>query len=344
MRNIVNKIIQVVIPVSLICVVTYYISTAQSLISDAYMGAYLAAIAVLCAIFLATVIKYKRYISSFCKSIFLPENIQSMELLEMLDRMVVKLDHRDNVLIQEKEHAVAANSAKSDFLVGISHELRTPMHAILNFADMGKISTQKSDPEKVATCFTRIEDSGERLLSLINGLLDLTKLESGKVTFKFKENNMLECINYVSTELSPLLTKKALTIEIKQRNPINNLKFDKEHMIRVLVNMISNAINFSPNDSNIVVVLDYGRYKIDEKNKVKGLKVSVEDNGPGLNEDEKDALFNKFIQGTKKLNKAPSGSGLGLAICREIISAHHGSIWLENKTGGGARVNFIIPG
>jgi len=225
----------------------------------------------------------------------------------------------------------------------MSHELRTPMHAILNFAEMGKIRSEENKPEKIMLYFVRIEESGERLLRLINGLLDLTRLESGKVNFRFEPNNMVACIEYVQNEMTALLEKKGIQVVIQKDENIPKMVFDKDHIIRVLINILSNAIKFSPENSSITITVGYGKYKIvGNSKKAKGLMVSVDDNGAGIEEDEKDIIFNKFIQGSQKYNKE-AGSGIGLAICKEIISSHKGNIWAENRSNGGARINFIIP-
>lgn len=288
-------------------------------------------------------LKYKNSLLVLAKSTIMNERIQSVELLAALQQMVKKLDYRDNFLIKEREQAITENMAKSDFLVNMSHELRTPMHAILNFADMGKCCIEHGDVKKVETCFLRITDSSERLLNLINGLLDLTRLESGRVTFKFTENNIIDCIYAVRNELSSLIEKKNIKIEIVKRNSVSTIKFDKENIIRVLINIISNAIKFSPENSSVIITIDYGKHIINGKEKTKGIKVSVEDNGPGINTAETELIFAKFIQGSNKIAHKAGGSGIGLAICKEIISAHKGMIWAENKDTGGAKINFIIP-
>lgn len=342
--KVISKMLQVVIPVGAVFLLVY------SIVPDRYLASH-NDMQVQAVIFIATLttlalitFKYMRGIIIFAKSVFVGERAQSMALLETLSKMVKKLEYRDKVLIIEKEQAVASNIAKSDFLVSMSHELRTPMHAILNFADIGKSCAISNDIKKIETCFLRIEESGERLLKLINGLLDLTRLESGKVNFKFLENDMLACIGCVKNEMTATLEKKAITIDIININSVHILKFDKDHIIRVLVNILSNAIKFSPEHSSITITLEYGRYTIGEKKNVKGLKVSVADHGPGIEEDEKEMIFQKFIQGTKKPGHPLGGSGVGLAICKEIIAAHNGVIWSENREEGGALVSFIIPG
>ena len=207
---------------------------------------------------------------------------------------------------------------------------------------MGKNGIESGNLEKAETCFIRIEDGGERLLRLINGLLDLARLGSGKVNFNFVKNDMLACIHYVCNEMTATLEKKGVKVEVIQRNPVHILKFDKEHIIRVLVNILSNALKFSPEGAAITITLDYGRYTLNGKS-TKGLKVAVEDSGPGIAEGETEFIFTKYMQGSKTSTNHSGGSGVGLAICKEIILAHGGKIWSENRSEGGDMVSFIIP-
>ncbi len=267
------------------------------------------------------------------------EEQQTLLLINNFQKIIEKIEYRDKVLIKERNYAKQANKAKSDFLVKMSHELRTPMHAILNFAEMGREETRQKEFEKLNLYFSRIEESGERLLRLINNLLDLTKLESGQVDFKFTENNIIECINYVHKELSSLMTKKGITLNVINTSQKNIFLFDKDTIIRVIINLLSNAIKFSPENSDITIRVS--TVDIKKERKYSYLQVSVEDKGSGIKEEELEIIFHKFIQGTTQSGK-DIGSGLGLAICKEIITAHKGKIWADNLQGEGAKINFII--
>lgn len=267
---------------------------------------------------------------------------QSIELLKNLNTMVNHLEYRDNILRQEKEIAEEANKAKSNFVSHMSHELRTPIHAILNFADLGKdcCNTHHYD-ESLIIYFTRISESGERLLILINGLLDLTMLESGKAHFRFETNDMNQCIKYVCNELSATLNKKSIVVDIKNDTSISPFIFDKNHITMVLINILSNAIKFSPERGLITIRIEHAECNI-SNNSRPGIKVMIEDQGIGIPENEQEIIFNKFIQASNKPDKA-AGNGLGLAICKEIINAHEGHIWAENNESQGLSVGFIIP-
>jgi len=294
---------------------------------------------------LAVIVLYvskKHQIKQFLKAMFLNESAQTEALIESLNNMVSKLEYRDNVLVVEKNLAVQANRAKSDFLVSMSHELRTPMHAILNFAEMGRNKLYENDLEKIKLYFVRIEESGERLVRLIDNLLDLTRLEEGETTFRFQKNNIITCIEYVCDEMNSLLVKKSIKIDIQKNHSKNSLIFDKDHIIRVLINLVSNAVKYSPTGSTIRIILENVQFSVSGGALINGLKVSVVDEGAGIAEGETEMIFNKFIQGSIKAGKEV-GSGLGLAIVKEIIIAHGGNIWAENTQGGGACISFILP-
>jgi len=285
----------------------------------------------------------KKYmINTVLKNINLSERQQSEALLDSLNIMVDKLEYRDNVLVVEKKLAEQASRAKSDFLISMSHELRTPMHAILNFAEMGKNKIYDADLEKIKLYFIRIEESGERLVRLIDNLLDLTRLEEGKAVFKFQNNDIMNCLSYVCDEMASLLTKKSIKIKIQNNNSKTIFIFDKDHIISVLINLISNAVKYSPPDSTINIIIETGKFAINGVKTVSGIKISVIDQGSGIAEGEMEMIFNKFIQGSIKAAKEV-GSGLGLAIVKEIIIAHGGEIWAENAPGAGACISFVIP-
>ena len=270
-------------------------------------------------------------------------NNNSDNLCKTLGSLVNKLEYRDNVLLEEKKLAENQSKEKSDFMIKMSHEMRTPMHAIINFAEIGKEKVGDNEPEKVKSYFQKIEDNSERLLNLINSLLDLTSLESGKINFNFEENNIIDCINSVCAEMKSILDKKSVNIIIEQKDDIKNIKFDSDNIKSVLVNIIANAVKFSPENSSITIYAGYGNFQIGSYDKkTTGLKISVSDKGPGIEELEKELIFDKFIKGSRK---APgiAGNGIGLAICREIISRHNGSIWAENNEDGGAVIHFVIP-
>ncbi len=239
--------------------------------------------------------------------------------------------------VAARDAAEFANRAKTEFLANMSHELRTPMHGILSYAQFGKKRIGRVPPEKLLEYFTEIDACGERLMALLNDLLDLAKLESGKMEYIHQLNDIEEQIDIVLAEFMPIAEEKQLHIDKQIRSECRYLLFDRDRIDQVLRNLLSNAVKFSKSGGRIL----FATCTVFE-NDQRFLKVMVKDQGIGLPEDELDAIFDKFIQ-SSETKTGSGGTGLGLAICRQIISDHDGRIWAENNTDGGAVFSFTLP-
>ena len=237
---------------------------------------------------------------------------------------------------EAKNNAELANKEKSRFLANMSHELRTPMHAILSFSNLG---IKHIKDEKVKGYLEKIHISGDRLTTLLDNLLDLSKLEAGKLTPELKENNLTTVVLKSIDEVSSLLSDKNIAIKMDQTTSLTGY-FDSKLITQVLVNILSNAIKFSPDDSTIEVVLHRNSLEAD-----KVLSLTVIDEGIGIPKNEQEDVFDSFVQSSKTRSKS-GGTGLGLPISKEIIELHHGKIWVESPPKNretGAAFTFIIP-
>jgi len=248
---------------------------------------------------------------------------------EVEDRVI----RRTEQLSQAKQAAESANRTKSEFLANMTHEIRTPLHGILSFAQFGMNKALTARPEKLLDYFEKIDTSGQRLLVLLSDLLDLAKMESGRMRYEFKPADLRTVLRSVLNEFYSLLADRNITIDYAERDTEVRMALDENRMAQVVRNLLSNAAKFSS---------DGGRVGIEVKQDDQGVRVSIRDHGKGIPEDELEMVFDKFVQSSKTRSGA-GGTGLGLSICRQIVEAHQGRIWCENHPEGGAVFHVDLP-
>ncbi|WP_169558538.1 sensor histidine kinase [Uliginosibacterium gangwonense] len=232
-----------------------------------------------------------------------------------------------------RRHAEEANLAKSRFLSNISHELRTPIHAILGFAQLGG---ERAQDQKIRDYFNRIRLSGNRLLALINDLLDLSRLEAGRLDMHFQKHALVPLVEAAVHEIESLLNERGLKVALHAQPDLPPVVCDALRVGQVVHNLLSNAVKFSPKGGDITI--DVAMHA--EHDRV--CCFAIKDQGPGIPEDELELVFDEFVQSSKTSTGA-GGSGLGLAISRRIITAHHGRIYAHNRREGGAEFVFELP-
>jgi len=237
-----------------------------------------------------------------------------------------------------RELAEAANYSKSEFLANMSHELRTPMHAILSFASFGVEKAPGAERDKLMRYFANIQKSGNRLLMLLNDLLDLAKLEAGKMEMRLERADPAALMREAVAEAEALAGQQGVRLELHAPGTALRAPLDAARILQVLRNLLSNAIKFSPAGARVVLELRAGAGEA-------GIEMSVCDEGVGIPDGELEVVFDKFVQSSKTKTGA-GGTGLGLAICREIAQAHGGTIRAANNPAPrrGATFSLRLPG
>ena len=258
------------------------------------------------------------------------------ELEDLVEQQTVEIR-------QAKEEAERASEAKSEFLANMSHELRTPMHAILSFSHFGITKYKNAKPEKIKQFFERIHVAGDRLLEMINDLLDLAKAEAGRLSYEMKEAQLSDIVQPLLDEYESLTEKQELKMHFDQPDFDTGGCFDPDRVGVVLRNFLSNAIKFTPSGKGIFIFISPDNLQdSDSSQSHDALRLTVRDQGKGLPDDELDRVFDAYTQ-SRTNHKSAGGTGLGLAISQEIIHHHKGKIFAEINEDKGADFIFVIP-
>lgn len=253
-------------------------------------------------------------------------------------RLLLEAADRENMLLTAKETAEIATQTQAEFLDNMSHELRTPLHGIMGFAQVGTEKTKDSDDDSIYTYFSRIIESGQRLKVLLDDLLDLRKIEEGKIELDIKQYNIHEIISKCIHEQEAFINQHDINIICDFDKNVGSVNFDKYRIGQVIINILNNAIKHSPEGADIV----FSSVIIKNSQNKEFVRISISDQGPGIAEEEHESIFNKFVQVKKSVSNSGS-TGLGLAITKEIINAHNGEVWLNNNEGAGATFYFTLP-
>ncbi|NOX20797.1 MAG: diguanylate cyclase [Nitrospirae bacterium] len=269
----------------------------------------------------------------------LSELEQAKESLESLNQMLEqKVVERTEALERMNRELEKANQLKSRFIANMSHELRTPLNSIIGFSDILLEETFGSLTDEQKRYIRNIQNSGKHLLELINNVLDLSKIDSGRYELQYETFFVDEVIHEVVETMKPLAESKSLSININIDPEIDTLTADRVKIKQVLYNLISNAIKFTPEGGSILITAQ--REKINDEDAV---RFAVKDTGVGIPPDDIDRIFDEFEQIDTSLSRQYGGVGLGLALSKRLVELHGGRISVESTLGKGSTFYFSIP-
>jgi PAS domain S-box-containing protein len=264
-----------------------------------------------------------------------------VQVNEELKREIKERKRTEEKLKVAQEKAELANTAKSEFLANISHELRNPLHQMLGYSKLGVDKLNRVERDKLQHYFSQIRKSGTRLLFLLNDLLDLSKLESGRIDYNIQLNDVFQIVNEAIVDLGPTLNEKNIHLTATEPEIPTSLYCDALKIGQVIRILLANAIHYSPREKRISIRYQKTQTVIMD-DQVAALLLSVSDQGLGIPEDEMESIFDKFAQSNKSRTSS-DGTGLSLAICKEVVTAHQGKIWVENNQESGATFFLTLP-
>ena len=262
-------------------------------------------------------------------------NKMTENLRDAYDGLEQKVTERTRDLAVANDRLQELDRLKSDFVSNVSHELRTPLTAIKGAVDLILRGVAGPLTEKQTHYLDRVRSNTQHLAGLINDLLDLSKIESGKIEMKSSRVSLAGLVHEVVETLRPVAAEKVIALEAPISEPSILVWADRDKINQVLLNLIGNAIKFTPTQGRITLSAS--------KNGNGSVQVSVSDTGPGIPPDEKEKIFDKFYQIAQVGDVKPKGTGLGLAICKALVELHGGTIWVEPEPSGGSAFCFTLP-
>jgi signal transduction histidine kinase len=246
-----------------------------------------------------------------------------------------KVGERTHELALANERLKELDRMKSDFVSHVSHELRTPLTAIKGAVDLMLDEVVGPLTEKQIHYLARVKANTQHLAGLINDLLDLAKIESGRVEVRSSRVSLTGLVRDVVEGLRPVAAEKVITLEASIGEPSILVWTDQEKIRQVLMNLIGNAIKFTPVQGRVTVSAS--------RNSGENVQVSVSDTGPGVPPAEREKIFGKFYQVAETNGENSKGTGLGLAIAKALVELHGGKIWVESEPGRGSTFSFTLP-
>lgn len=261
--------------------------------------------------------------------------IERIRLFEEVEAARAELQERAEALTEANIRLQELDRLKDQFLANMSHELRTPLNSVIGFSEVLLDGLVGDMPPKQQECVRDIHTSGEHLLALINDILDLSKIEAGRMTLTPTTFEVAELLAEVRTTTAPLIERKSQIFTIELSEDLPSLTADRFRIKQVLLNLLSNAQKFTPKKGHITLSCRLADPAT--------MLFSVADTGIGIKQENRDIIFEEFRQADGSATREITGTGLGLAISKRLVEMHEGRIWVESEYRHGSTFSFLLP-
>ena len=264
---------------------------------------------------------------------FAPEVIDLLRTFATQSALAIQNARLFREIEDKSRQLEVASQHKSEFLANMSHELRTPLNAIIGFSEVLSERMFGEFNEKQEEYSKDIHASGQHLLSLINDILDLSKIEAGRMELELSDFHLPTALDSALTLVRERAGRRGIALNLAVNEGLGQMRADERKVRQVVLNLLSNAIKFTP---------EGGRIEVSAVPKDGLVEVSVRDTGVGIAPEDQEAVFEEFRQvGTA--DKKVEGTGLGLTLCRKFVELHGGKIWVKSQVGMGSTFMFVIP-
>jgi len=265
---------------------------------------------------------------------FRPEVIELMKTFATQSVLAIQNARLFREIEEKSRQIEAANRHKSEFLANMSHELRTPLNAIIGFSEVLQERLFGELNEKQAEYTSDILTSGQHLLSLINEILDLSKVEAGRMELELEPFDLPLAIDNARTFVRERAVKHGITLDVDVDDRLGEYVGDERKIKQILLNLLSNAVKFTP---------ERGRISIGANKTDSGVEISVSDTGIGIAPEDQPKIFEEFRQVGSDSTHKTEGTGLGLTLAKKFVELHGGKIWVESEVGKGSTFIFTLP-
>jgi GAF domain-containing protein/anti-sigma regulatory factor (Ser/Thr protein kinase) len=265
---------------------------------------------------------------------FAPEVIELLRTFATQSALAIQNARLFQELADKSRQLEVASQHKSEFLANMSHELRTPLNAIIGYSEMLQEEAQDRHQETFIPDLEKINAAAKHQLALINDILDLSKVEAGRMELELTDFHLPTAIDNALTLVRERATRRGIALQATVDSRLGEVRADERKIKQVVLNLLSNAIKFTPAGGQI----DVRALPVEG-----GVEVAVSDTGVGIAETDQDAVFEEFRQVGTSPDKQ-EGTGLGLTLCRKFVELHEGRIWVKSQVGAGSTFTFVIPG